>query len=226
MTTPAQHMIQALSALPPAVAADKLAIFVDMLAPAPETAPTPATLVIDMLNNALAATLVLNALADQYEVGPPDTGAYEIGPPEFPTSPGPGLFEVGPSEIVIPWGFGISIMDEVNPDGIAGVGAATLVLDGMEDFFAVETFPPQATLVISMLERGDNATISIDMIAGAYFVNDDLNDRGLFEVGAPEATFDGIRLEPDPAYWFDNIVVNSPDDTRLDLLVLDEAELP
>ena len=226
MTTPAQHMVQALAALQPAAEPDKLAIYLDMLAPAPATPPTPATLVIDMLTTAPTVTLLIDILADQYEVGAPEIGTYEVGPPEYPTNPGPGLFEVGPSEIVIPWGFGISILDEVNPPGIAGIGGATLVLDMMEGFYAVETFPPAPTLVIDMMQGGTNPTISIDILNDLYFANDDIDDRGLFEVGAPETTFNGVRLEPDPAYWTDNIVVNSPDDTRLDFLVLDEAELP
>lgn len=226
MTTPAQHMVQALAALQPAEEPDKLAIYISMTTPAPATPPTPASLVIDMLNNAFAATLVLDMLAQQYEAGPPEIGTYEAGPPEYPASPGPGTFEVGPSEIVIPWGFGISVMEAISPPLVVGIGTATLVLDMREQFYAVETFPPAPTLLISTMARSDSPTISLDMLTQSYFVDETPDERGRYEAGAPESTLDGVRLEPDPAYWVDNILINSPDDTRLDLLVLDEAELP
>lgn len=225
MTTPAQHLVQVLAGLPPAATPDKLAIYISAMQPAAPTPRTPASMVIDILNDALVPTLVIDVLANRYEAGPPETGTYEAGPPEFPSVPVPGRYQVGPSDVSVPWGFGISILTALGTPYVPGVGAATLVLDMMEQVYIAETFPPPASMVISIMGRGLRSSIGISVLTQSYFVDADLDERGRYEAGPPDLLFAGERLEPEPGYWVDNIFVNTPDETRMDLMLLDEAIL-
>lgn len=226
MTTAAQHLIQMMTGVRTVADAGVGGVAIDMTVPPAPTPQTPESAIINGLVNTPLDTARINAALGLYEVGAPEPwGTFEVGPPEYPGPGYPGRAEIG-VVTVIPHGVGIDALRYLSPGLPYPMERDTAQINAADGFYAVETYPPTDTAQIRCGEASLYETVIIDAAAGRYELDaSGASYPGRAEVGPVGLGGDGVVLEPPPAFWIDLIEVFTPDECRLDHLVLDEAIL-